>query len=90
MQCCHLFSTSAASGTGGAEYHAYLLLSKEGARTMVLETGEELQEVTDKCVLSLDCRIVGVRACILAVGAFTMVLKTGEAVGGRQHVRPIS
>jgi hypothetical protein len=30
------------------DFHAYLLLSCEGQKTMVLETGEELNEVTDK------------------------------------------
>ncbi len=30
------------------QYHAYLLMTRDGARTMVLETGEELQEVTER------------------------------------------
>eukprot|EP00798_Chlamydomonas_sp_ICE-L_P015929 gene15929-22063_t len=33
---------------GDSNYHAYLLLSKDGMTTMVLQTGEELEEVTEK------------------------------------------
>jgi hypothetical protein len=35
--------------------HAYLLLSRHGKTTMVLETGEELREVTDKYVRDPQC-----------------------------------
>lgn len=41
----------AAEGRGSAArrpHHAYLLISREGRSTIVLETGDELQEITDR------------------------------------------
>lgn len=58
----HHSCSSVCAAPGAANYHAYLLLSCEGRRTMVLETGEELNEVTQRwawrvCVGGVHVRV---------------------------------